>query len=327
MDRLAAALAGLLVVSVAAAVAPAGATATPHGAEANYTVVPIERQPGIGDADYKQFAISPIRIEYLDYIAATWYDGGFTGCGPANSEVFGIDRDDDESGTEVDEGLKKYVESSETGPDHFKADFYEKDSAVGDSTYIAEGDQFVSLTRDCFDNPDDPGWYQIQSTLAGTKPDGEHVVKRTTSHYFAVCNCDSREEAERKLGPPPSRTPTPTATPTPTPAPTPTRTPPESGTPFPSPTPTDSPTPTATQEPTPTPTTAPTAGDEGDDGGDGRDGAPDGSDGATATGTPLPTDWDEYIRETPTAGAGPGFASATAVLALAAVALLAARQS
>lgn len=87
-------LAALLVATAAVGglAAAAGDARADHGGEANYTVVPRDRQPGSDDATYSQFAVSPRDVDYLDYIAATWYDGGFTGCGPSNAEVFGIDR-------------------------------------------------------------------------------------------------------------------------------------------------------------------------------------------------------------------------------------------
>jgi hypothetical protein len=39
-------------------------------------------------------------------------DGGSTGCGPGQSEAFGIDRGNDADWTATDKGLTQYVESA-----------------------------------------------------------------------------------------------------------------------------------------------------------------------------------------------------------------------
>ncbi|WP_286672165.1 PGF-CTERM sorting domain-containing protein [Halorarius halobius] len=315
MDRTAAALVVCLALALVA-VPPASAE---HGSPSNFTIIPYDHQPGIGDATYEQHATAPVSIEYLDYIGATWKEGGFTGCAATNIDTFGIDRDNDQPGTATDEGLAQYVESSEVGEDEFVANFYEKDAAFGTSTNLAAGDEFVSVTENCFDNPGDPGWYQIQSSIGGTAPNGTYIEATDVSHYFYVCDCAGEQAARQQLGPPPSE-PTPTPSPTATADPTPTRTPPE-GTPFPSPTPTATP-----KQATATPGPATDAGG----GGSGSDAVSTSGEAGTpsATGTPTatPPDWDEYVRETPTVGSGPGFGGVAALVALAAAAMLALRR-
>ncbi|WP_286670839.1 PGF-CTERM sorting domain-containing protein [Halorarius litoreus] len=315
----------VLAVALLLAAAPAGAD---HGSPSNFTVVAHDTEPGIDDATYEQHATAPITIEYLDYIGASWEEGGFTGCGPANSDTFGIDRGNDDPGTTTDEGLAQYVEESKVDGDQFVADFYEEDDAFGSSTNLARGDEFVSVTTNCFDNPSEPGWYQIHSSIGGTAPNGSYVEATDISHYFYVCECANEKQARQQLGPPPSAaTPTPTASPTPTAEPTPTRTPPAEGTPFPSPTPTATP---KQSTPTPVPATAESAASTSapDSGSGGSAGASDGGSGATAAGSPTPTseDWASYVRETPTVGSGPGFGGVVALAALVAAALLALRR-
>lgn len=205
----------LVVLVIVSLVGPVvGASGTPHGARADFEVVPVDRQPGLEDATYKQFSTSLTDISSLEFIEARWTEGGFSGCGPSNSEAFGIDRGNDASGTQTDESLTQYVKSSTVNEDVFRADFYDEGDAFGTSTNLNEGDEFVSFTKNCFDNPSEPGWYQISASLAGTAPDGSYIEETTTSHYFAVCDCSSREEAVERLGPPPSAD---TSTPTPTP--------------------------------------------------------------------------------------------------------------
>jgi PGF-CTERM protein len=335
MDRLVATLVlcGLALALVAAA--PAGAE---HGSPSNFTAIPYDHTPGASDVTYEQHAVAPVSFEYLDYIGARWDEGSFAGCGAANSETFGIDRDDDAPGTETDEGLAQYVEESKVDEDQFVADFYEKDDAIGSSTNLAKGDEFVSVTTNCFTNPAEPGWYQIRSSIGGTAPNGTYIEAKDVSHYFYICDCANEQEAREKLGPPPSEPQqTATASPTATAEPTPTRTPPADGTPFPSPTPTPTP-----KQSTPTPASA-TAGNAGtatasqDAGGAGSNGGgqPGGSAGGSGSGagaaessspTATSESWDSYVRETPTVAGGPGFGSVTALLALVAAALVALRR-
>lgn len=315
----------LLAMALLAVAAPAGAE---HGSPSNFTVVAHDTEPGMDDATYEQHATAPITIEYLDYIGASWKEGGFTGCGAANSETFGIDRDGDAPGTTTDEGLAQYVEETRIDEDQFVADFYEEDDAFGSSTNFAKGDEFVSVTTDCFDNPSKPGWYQVRSSIGGTAPNGSYVEATDISHYFYICECANEKQARQQLGPPPSAaTPTPTASPSPTAEPTPTRTPPPEGTPFPSPTPTATP-----KQSTPTPGSATVenaASTSVPESGSSEGVEPNDSGGVAAeSGTPTTTsqDWASYVRETPTVGSGPGFGGIGALAALFAAGLVALRR-
>lgn len=316
-------LVALLVVAAVAAVPGGGAS---HGAAANYTVEPVDHRPGATGVSYKQFAVADSRVGQISYLIGRYAAGSFGDCGTTNAEVFGIDRDDDAPGTETDETLKAHVESVSTTEHTFVADMYDESDAFGTTTYIDAGDQFVSHTTDCFENPDSAGWYQMYSKINGTT-DGTRIRSDGYSHYFYVCDCSSEAQARRTLGPPPSAatpTPTPTATATPTrtatltptatagPTPTPTASP--GGTQSPSPTRTSTAaataTPTGTRTVTPTPTAPASTGD-----------------GDAASPTPTAPDWDAYYPETPTVGRGPGFGAPLALVALAGAVLAARRRA
>lgn len=332
MDRYLAVVAVCCLAVAIAAVPPAGAD---HGSPSNFTVVPYDRNPGAQSATYEQHAVSPIGFQYLDYIEATWQEGSFADCGATNSETFGIDRGNDAPGTQTDHDLKQHVEETTVTEDKFVANFYEKDDAVGSSTHFAKGDEFVSVTTDCFTNPQEPGWYQISSKIGGTAENGSYVEASDISHYFYICECSNEQEARKKLGPPPSEsmattTASATASATETAEPTPTRTPPDEGTPFP--------TPTATA------TLAETTGSG--NGGAGDVGGTDEAGGATAGGSTgddrtttergggsgdastatTSSDWESYVRETPTVSGGPGFGGVAALVAVLAAVLLARRR-
>lgn len=311
-------LVALLAAAAIAAVPPGGAS---HGASANYTVQPMDHRPGATGVSYKQFAVADTHVAKIDYLVGRYAAGSFGGCGSTDSETFGIDRDGDAPGTTVDEDLRPHVESVTTTEHTFVADMYDSDDAVGSTTFIEPGDEFVSHTTDCFTNPGEPGWYQMFSKINGTT-DGRHVSSRGNSHYFYVCDCASEAEARERLGPPPSEesaTPTPTATPASTPTraaePTPTRTPPADGTPFPSATP------ASTATATPTASGTPTGRPAGAEPGTGQ------ADGGTAGATPTPAGWEGTYPDTPTVAEGPGFGPGLAVLAVLIAALLAVRRS
>jgi len=306
-----------------------GVAAADHGIEkGNFTVIP-SRQPGLDDGQLKSFGVPHRKIPAVDYLRATWQEGGFTGCGPSNSEAFGIDRGNDNPGTEIDESLTPKVKSTTVTENVFKADFYDEGDFGGSPPTFNEGDEFVNYVTGCIDTPEEPGWYQLQSTIAGQ--DG---ATKVNSHYFWVCDCANEQAAREKLGPPPSEptptptpTPTATATPTPTPEPTPTRTPPDEGTPFPSPTPTATATPTPTPGTTPesTSTPAPTATVAAGEGNDADENE------AASAATPSPTateagNWSDVVRRSPTAAEGPGFGAGIAVVAALVAGLLARRQ-
>ena len=309
----------------------AGVVAADHGVEekGNFTVVP-SRQPGLDDGEMKSFGVPNRGFERMDYVKATWEEGGFAGCGASNGEAFGVDRGNDDPGTETDESLAPKVKSSTVTEDVFKADFYDEGDFGGSPPTLNEGDQFVNYVVDCIDTPDEPGWYRIRSTIASA--DGNFEAR---SHYFYICDCANEREARQQLGPPPSEStptptptasPTPTATPTATPEPTPTRTPPAEGTPFPTPTPTA--TPTATPEPTATPSATATATAAAGSG-DSESEAEAGSTGSAATESPTPTqpgNWSAVVEQSPTAAEGPGFGVAGAVVALLVGTMLVARR-
>jgi PGF-CTERM protein len=329
----------LAVVAVAlaamaggAASGAAGGTAakTGHGGNGNLTWVMLTPQPGLENGDMENYGVPPRGFRKVDYVSVTWVDGGFAGCGASNAEVFGIDRGNDDPGTQVDQSLFASIKSTKVNEDEFRADFYDEGDFGGSPPTFNEGDQLVGKTTDCIDTADTPGWYQVTSTIASNNGDF-----RAKSHYFYVCDCASEQAAREQLGPPPSEptptaTATPTATPSPTPEPTPTRTPPEGGTPFPSPTPTATPTPTAESTPTATRTTATAAAtatpvEEG-----ARGGSSGGSEAQSlATDTPSPTqpaNWSAIVERSPTASSGPGFGAIAAVAGVLAAGLLTRRE-
>ena len=261
-------------------------------------------------------------IVHAEYDGEDWID--YSACDTDNTEAFGIDRGNNNSGTQYDDDLVQKQESVSFEDDGIIIDFFEFNDFSNDPPYMAPEDAIVaaqgagSSGGPCLTLTEEPGWYRIAAFMNGTvadngkgeppSDDADRVsLELHSSPYLYVCECDSREEAEERLGPPPgSGGSTPTATPTPTDSE-------GDDTPTETPEPTEDPDETETPDPdtdTPEPTEDPSEGDdtpvattEGGTGGDGGD-----------------------ANATPTPGDGPGFGPVAALLALLAGALLAARR-
>ena len=157
---------------------------------------------------------------YIDYIIidADWID--YSECTTENTAAFGIDRGDDDEGTEYDEDLVQKQKEANFRDDGITVEFYNWEDLGGDPPYMAPEDAIVAQQGEgsaggpCMTMTSEPGWYRIDGFLNGTvadngqgeqpSEDAEQVGVRTKSTYFYVCECDSDEEAREQLGPPPN---------------------------------------------------------------------------------------------------------------------------
>ena len=191
-----------------------GVVTAGHGApDADYTVEPMsDRSPGATDVKYGQIVVGQAGIDYrtLESMKAVYEEGSWAGCGPSQSEVFGIDRGNTHDGYEIDEDLTDNTKTFSAGEDVFEVEFNGEDD-FGSTVHLNDGDAVVSVAS-CIDNPDEPGWYQISGSTTGVTDDGERKTISGESHYFWICDCEDEQEARERLGPPPSE-PEPTATP------------------------------------------------------------------------------------------------------------------
>jgi len=322
---------GVLTGGVGAS--PTADSASPHGAEnGNYTVdfpfntdhYPRDENPG-GEynASVNQFAAgtqesyndqgAPDGLEQMKYLKIENQDIDFSECSSSNTAAFGIDRDNDASGTEVDLDLLRYLEQSKFNDHSIEVDFYEGDELGapnppdrgGKEAGREDGDSNAELYPDdeivshqgyrsgggpCYGMPEEPGWYQIEGFTNGTSFSGSEARIETISHYFYICVCDSEEEAREQLGPPPSedgstdssteQTATATETATATPGDTGSTEETATATGTATPTPTETATATPTETVTPTPTAEP--GDGGGGGDDGGSSSGDSGDGGSS---------------------------------------------
>ncbi|QLD89520.1 hypothetical protein HWV07_10955 [Natronomonas salina] len=333
------ALATVVVLATVAAVTVVGAgalvvgtqeAAAAHDSAANYTVtLPNEDDHLPGDqnpegASIKHNAaggesfddVAPNGFETFDRLELQSDHVDFSACTSENTAVFGVDRGNNNPGTQTDDSLLQHMKDSTFSEDSLEVVFYDEGDLGGSPTHLNPEDAIVALQGagssggPCFTMPTEPGWYQISGTLEGTNHDGESVTIESKSHYFPICEgCHDEATAEEKLGPAPSK---------------------EGGDPDPTPTATETPVEvTATEEPgeaTPTATATPEGATGGDSTATATEASGDETPAARATEGGSAGGAQGDHQGTPTPGGGPGFDALAALLALLAGALLVRRQ-
>lgn len=342
-----------LVVVMALSIAvvgflPAERVRASHGSSVNATAVWGNHQPGAENVSLTAYSAGTpwANDEGLEvWENFTTIAPGALGysCTPRNVRAAGIDRDNDDPGTETDVSMlgkfKQYV-VYETDANQTAAtiEFYDPNDFGGESVYLNATDEILTKFDGCWDTPDEPGWYRNYGHTNGTNWDGQYMELDAYSHWYYFCDCDSYDEAVETLGKPPSVEPvsgdsdqapgwmagpyyvseprnpdgdgSSAATPTVTPEATPATTTPTAATPEATATPTA----TATATLTPTPAQG------------GRSGGGS-SDTTTTPVTPTATATTTVTRTvTPahssTPASGPGFGVAVSLLALFATVLL-----
>jgi hypothetical protein len=313
--------------------------------DTNYTFVVANHQPG-AEGSARHFAVGLTENITLHRIKLYSEDIGYSNCEPDNTAAFGIDRGNDNPGTNTDVSLLTSFKSYTSEEDFIDIKYYKEDKLAGGPIQAYVDDQVVAAQNGCYDNPSEPGWYRINGTITGSS-NGDTTTDykvRDLSGYFYVCDCASRKEAESTLGPPPNEDGGgdggDTSTPTATAAATATATPSGSDDPTATATGTATATVTATASATATTTAAATAtATANDDSGEDErtntptattassgDGGSANTDTATTTRQPAQGDApDSGAVGTPTIGSGPGFGAGTALLG-GLVALLLARR-
>jgi len=249
-----------------------------------------QHEPGYEGASYA-FRSWPVKeqfdLEYFEYVAiyAPWgqFGGDSAGtCTVADTQAAGLDRGNDGHGGDFhstggggDDSLVSSIQNSGVDSNYGYFQFAGPDDFGDRNIPLNSSDAFVAALGDCWANPEEPGWYRMTVWFNGTDYNGNKVEWKGWNHWQYFCSdCESRQDAIDKFGPPGTNPDNPWKDTT------------VSKQSSSDPTPTDTVTPTSAgddsddSEPTPTPTSA------SDDGGD-----------STATPTPPP-------GETPTSGSG-----------------------
>jgi hypothetical protein len=172
----------------------------------NYTYRIDNHQPGHTDGGAQHYAIGLPENGTLHRIKLVSDDFGFSNCEPDNAAAFGIDRGNDDPGTNTDKSLLTAFKSYTSEEDFIDIVFYKKEQLAGKPVAGDVTDQIVAAQNNCYDNPSEPGWYRINGTITGNLGGGTETDSkiRDLSNYVYVCDCSSRAEAEETLGPPPS---------------------------------------------------------------------------------------------------------------------------
>jgi len=188
-----------------------------ENASMEYNVVGSEAFTDLG-------AEEGIFIHY-SIIDANWID--HSRCDTANTRIFGIDRGNNNSGTQVNEDLVAHQRNTDFRTNGTTIGFYDWNDFAGDPPYMAPEDAIVravgagSQDGPCLTMPSEPGWYQVQWFINGTVADNgpneqpsenaEEIGFKLQSNYFYVCECANETEAREQLGPPPNETDSPSA--------------------------------------------------------------------------------------------------------------------
>jgi PGF-CTERM protein len=314
--------------------------------EINYTFVLSDNTPG-AEVSARHFAVGLTENATLHRIKLYSEDIGYSNCEPDNTAAFGIDRGDDNSGTETDVSLLTSFKSYSSEQNFIDIKYYKEETLAGEPIGGSVYDQIVASQNGCYDNPSEPGWYRINGTITGsTNGDTTTDYKiRDLSNYFYICDCDSRAEAEETLGPAPNdegsdgtggdggtdgdastSTATDTATATATATPEPSRGSTSTATATASPTDAETPTATVTATATATATVTASATGTPDEVTPTATATPDAGPGARDTATAAQAratgQQPDNGARTPTIGDGPGFGLLSALVGVVALALL-----
>ncbi|QLD88093.1 PGF-CTERM sorting domain-containing protein [Natronomonas salina] len=323
----------MLFVVAIVAVQFAGVAAAGHGSPANFTVYPEtteDRSPSTTTGNYVMSSAgadafdSERGLKYVDFYWIESDQASFTGCNPDNARTFGIDRGNNNTGTQTDVDLLEHMKNYNVGDNRITLELFDEGDFGGDPINLNAPDATIAVLADCVENTGDPGWYQFQGYVNGTTYDDSYEEVYLDSHYFWIGDFESEAGAREELGPPPS----------------------EDG-PSDGNGDSDGSTGEGTTEQEATPTRTDDSSDEnGDDGAESTS-----EEGSSQTGTPAPTSTDAVNDEgsdggstaedstadgqdagansagangqsTPTPGDGPGFGALVTVFALLSAALL-----
>jgi len=193
-----------------------------------------------GSEDVTMFATSeyaPVNYTPMGNLTVVTPAGQRNHCQVNQAAAFGIDRNNDGAGTDdgdrtaytdvtlIDkyERLRSY--RRDDGRNVTWLDFWDEGEAAGgfgdNSADLYRDDEIVAKYTDCYTQPEQPGWYRWYGYLNGSADgdpedttggdwrgafwhgDESDEVAAVYSHWYYVCDCANRTEAEQTLGTPP----------------------------------------------------------------------------------------------------------------------------
>ena len=194
----------------------AGSVTASHGSPVNATAVWGEHDPGAKNVTLTAFANGAAESAdsgglkvWKNFTTVAPAGIGYS-CVPArDTRAAGIDRENDDPGTETDVSMlgkfKYYTTANNSeGQTELTIVFYDEDDFGGDTIHINDTDQLVAKFASCWHLPGEPGWYRNYGHVNGTGWDDEYEETDSFSHWYYVCKCDSYDDAVNTLGEPPS---------------------------------------------------------------------------------------------------------------------------
>lgn len=187
--------------------------------EANFTLKLGSTEPGT-TTDIMFWASLPDTEQYGDGLGEAKFvqmwlpQGEISGdldektCTRDDIVVAGIDRGANNSGVTVDMSLvsniKNYdISQNAAGQTMATVESYGKEDFGGDHVAAHYSDEAIVKMEDCFKVPSSTGWYRGGIYANGSNYQGEYLEAAGYTPYFAICDCEDRQEAIETLGEPP----------------------------------------------------------------------------------------------------------------------------
>ncbi|MEF8915542.1 MAG: hypothetical protein V5A17_13005 [Natronomonas sp.] len=134
-------------------------------------------------------------LEIVDYYWLESSQADFSSCDPDNARVFGIDRGNNNTGTQIDESLLQHMKSYNVGQSRITLDLFGEDDLGGEPINLYTPDATVAVLGDCVENTGEPGWYQFTGYVNGTTYAGNYEEVLLTPHYFWIGDFENEQEA------------------------------------------------------------------------------------------------------------------------------------
>ncbi|WP_254829454.1 hypothetical protein [Haloglomus salinum] len=136
-------------------------------------------------------------------------DFSWSSCTASNAAAYGVDRGNDNGGTETDVSLLSAAKVLKFRSDGIYTGYYKEEKLAGGPIKINVEDQVIAGLNGCQKNPSEPGWYRAYARSNGsTMMDTQTDFAVAVTDYVYICEgCDSRQAAIEKLGPPPQTCP------------------------------------------------------------------------------------------------------------------------
>ncbi|WP_254821024.1 hypothetical protein [Haloglomus halophilum] len=136
-------------------------------------------------------------------------DFSWSSCTASNAAAYGVDRGNDNAGTETDVSLLSAAKVLKFRSDGIYTGYYKESKLAGEPIDIGVEDQVIAGLNGCQKNPSEPGWYRAYARSNGsTAMDTQTDFAVAVMDYVYICEgCDSRQQAIEKLGPPPQTCP------------------------------------------------------------------------------------------------------------------------